>query len=87
MRVREYYAQAAGKTAVAAPAFSKHAHFILDECYRKGWLDFPMDRLWHFVEEYGHPSGYDRLKRWGLRSAFRLRLSKKLFDFLKRKVK
>lgn len=87
MRVREYYAQAAGKTAVAAPAFSKHAHFILDECYRNGWLDFPMDRLWHFVEEYGHPSGYDRLKRWGLRSAFRLRLSKKLFDFLKRKVK
>ena len=87
MRVREYYAQAAGKTAVAAPAFSKHAHFILDECYRNGWLDFPMDRLWHFVEEYGHPSGYDRLKCWGLRSAFRLRLSKKLFDFLKRKVK
>ena len=84
MRIREYYAQVTGKTDVASPAFSKNSHYIFDQCYEHGWLDFPMDGLWHFVEEYGAPSGYDKLKRWGLRSQFNYRLSKKALSFLKK---
>ena len=84
MRIREYYAQVAGMTAIASPAFSKNAHFIFDQCYRNGWLDFPMDHLWHFVKEYGHPSGYDKLKHWGLKSRFNYRLSRKALSILKK---
>ena len=68
MRVREYYASKAGRLGVVQPSFRKNAHYLLDQCFKNKWLDFPVDRLWHFVREYGRPSGYDKLKRWGLRS-------------------
>lgn len=85
MRIREYYALAAGRVEIAAPAFSKNAHYYLDQCYEHGWLDFPMEKLWHFIEEYGHPSGYDRLKRWGLKSNLNYCLSKIVYRLLKKR--
>ncbi len=67
MRVREYYAEKAGIKSMIQSYFSKEAHYILDQCFKNRCLDFPLDKLWHFVETYGHPSGYDELKYWGLR--------------------
>ena len=68
MRVREYYASKAGRLCVVQPSFRKNAHYLLDQCFKNKWLDFPVERLWHFVKTYGQPSGYDRLKRFGLKS-------------------
>lgn len=85
MRVREYFAQVTGKVSIASPAFSKNAHYYLDQCYEHGWFDFPMEKLWHFIEEYGHPSGYDRLKRWGLKSNLNYCLSKIVYRLLKKR--
>jgi alcohol dehydrogenase class IV/glycosyltransferase involved in cell wall biosynthesis len=68
MRVREYYAERAGKLSVAQPFFAKTALFVLDQCHKFYWKDFPTEKLWHFVKGYGNPSGYDKLKYWGLHS-------------------
>ena len=68
MRVREYYAMLVDKVEVAQPMFSKDSHYYLEQCYQNQWFDFPIDTLWHFVKEYGHPSGYDKLKYWGMKS-------------------
>lgn len=87
MRVREYYALAAGRAEVAAPAFSKNAHYYLDQCYQHGWLDFPQEKVWHFLKEYGDPSGYDKLKHWGLKSRSNYFLSRKVLSILKKHQK
>lgn len=84
MRVREYYALAAGRAEVAASTFSKNAHYYLDQCYQHGWLDFPLETVWHFVKEYGDPSGYDKLKHWGLKSRSNYFLSRKVLSILKK---
>ena len=68
MRVREHYAMLDDKIDVVRPVLSKNSHYYLEQCYKNRWLDFPMDSLWHFVKEYGHPSGYDKLKYWGMKS-------------------
>ncbi len=68
MRVREHYAMLDDKIDVVQPVLSKNSHYYLEQCYKNRWLDFPMDSLWHFVKEYGHPSGYDKLKYWGMKS-------------------
>ena len=83
MRVREYYAKLANKLDIAQPVFSKNSHYYLEECYTNQWLDFPMDTLWHFVKEYGNPSGYDKLKYWGMKSKLRYRLSKIVLSIFK----
>ena len=83
MRVREYYAKLANKLDIAQPVFSKNSHYYLEECYKNQWLDFPMDTLWHFVKEYGNPSGYDKLKYWGMKSKLRYRLSKIVLSIFK----
>ena len=84
MRVREYYAMLVDKVEVAQPMFSKNSHYYLEQCYQNQWLDFPMDTLWHFVKEYGHPSGYDKLKYWGMKSKLRYRFSKEVLSILKK---
>lgn len=68
MRVREYYALSSNRIAVAAPSLKKNAQFIIDQAYANKRIGFPLEGFWHFLEEYGHPSGYDKLKRWGLKS-------------------
>ncbi len=68
MRVREYYAMVEDKIDVVQPVLSKNSHYYLVQCYKNRLFDFPMDTLWHFVKEYGHPSGYDMLKYWGMKS-------------------
>jgi len=84
MRVREYYAKLANKLDIAQPVFSKNSHYYLEECYKNQWLDFPMDTLWHFVKEYGNPSGYDKLKYWGMKSKYRYGFSKVVLSMLKK---
>ena len=81
MRVREYYALLADKIDVAQPEFSKNAHYYLEQCFKNRWFDFPMDTLWHFVKEYGHPSGYDRLKYWGMKSGFNYAVAGAILKF------
>ena len=68
MRVRDYYAKLAGESTLIQPLYNKESHYILNQCFKNQWIDFPLDSLWAFIQEYGHPSGYDRLRRWGLRS-------------------
>ena len=85
MRVREYYALKADKVSIAQPAFSKKSHFYLDECYKNKWFDFPMETLWHFVKEYGNPTGYDKLKHWGMKSMLKYRISKRILMTLKKR--
>jgi glycosyltransferase involved in cell wall biosynthesis len=85
MRLREYYAIKANKLSVAQPKFAKDSHYYLEQCYKNKWFDFPMDILWHFVKEYGHPSGYDNLKHWGMKSKLRYSISKKVLSTLKKK--
>ena len=82
MRVREYYARANGLLAVASPSFSKKAHFYFDTIYKNKWLDFSLGKVWHFLEKYGNPSGYDRLKHWGLRSEFNYTISRRVLRLL-----
>lgn len=84
MRVREFYAKLVDMTNVAQPMFSKDSHYYLEQCYKNQWFDFPMDTLWHFVKEYGHPSGYDKLKYWGMKSKLRYRFSKEVLSILKK---
>ena len=84
MCVREYYAREYDRLSIVSPFFSKQAHFIFDNCYKHGWLDFPKETLWHFMKEYGHPSGFDKLKYWGLRSEANYWISKKFLLFLKK---
>ena len=83
MRVREYYAKLANKVNVAQPMFSQNSHYYLEQFYKNQWFDFPMDTLWRFVKEYGNPSGYDRLKHWGMKSKGRYWLSKYILSVLK----
>lgn len=85
MRAREYYALKTGKLNAVQPGFSKSSQYYLEQCYKNKWFDFPMDTLWHFVEEYGQPSGYDKLKHWGMKSRFCYRLSKAIHSILKNK--
>lgn len=85
MRVREYYALLANKVDIAQPVFSRKSHYYLEECYKNKWFDFPMDTLWHFVKEYGHPSGYDKLRYWGMKSMNRYRISKWILETLKKR--
>ena len=85
MRVREYYAKLVDKINVAQPIFSKNSHYYLEQCYKNKWFDFPMDTLWHFVTEYGHPSGYDKLKYWGMKSQFGYRISNEVLSMLNKK--
>jgi len=68
MKVREHYAISANRTAIVASSFFKRAHYILEQVYSYKWAGFPVAQVWHFLEEYGNPSGYDRLKYWGLKS-------------------
>lgn len=82
MRVREYYAKRAGRIEIACPFFSKNAHFILDQSYKNKWFDFPMDSVWHFINEYGNPSGYDKLKYWGMKSRCKYRLSEVVMSMM-----
>ena len=84
MRVREFYAKLVDMTSVAQPMFSKDSHYYLEQCYQNQWFDFPMDTLWHFIKEYGHPSGYDKLKHWGMKSKLRYRFSKEVLSVLKK---
>ena len=84
MRVREYYAILADKMDVAQPIFSKKSHYYFEQCYKNKWFDFPMDTLWHFVKEYGHPSGYDRLKCWGMKSRLRYSVASAILKLIKR---
>ncbi len=81
MRVREYYALLVNKVEVAQPMFSKDSHYYLEQCYQNQWFDFPIDTLWHFVKEYGHPSGYDRLKHWGMKSGFNYAVAGAILKF------
>lgn len=81
MRVREYYALLVDKVTIAQPEFSKNAHYYLEQCFKNRWFDFPMDTLWHFVKEYGHPSGYDRLKHWGMKSGFNYAVAGAILKF------
>lgn len=84
MRVREYYALRMNKIEIAQPFFSKNSHYYFEMCYRNQWFDFPLDTLWHFVKEYGHPSGYDKLKFFGMRSSINYSISKSIISFLKK---
>ena len=84
MRVREYYALMTGKVGVAQPGFSKDSHYYLEHCYKNKWFDFPLETLWHFVKEYGHPSGYDKLKYWGLKSKLIYGISNVIISILKK---
>lgn len=84
MRVREYYAMLVDKVAIAQPMFSKDSHYYLEQCYQNQWFDFPMDTLWHFVKEYGHPSGYDKLKHWGMKSKLRHGISNVVVAMIKK---
>ncbi len=84
MRVREYYAAKTGKLSIAQPFFAKTALFILDQCHKNDWKDFPKEKLWHFVKEYGAPSGYDKLKYWGLRSDLNHFISKLILRIKKK---
>ena len=86
MRVREYYASLAGKESVAQPYFRKRAVFILNQCYKNHWKDFPVDKVWHFVEKYGNPSGYDRLKFWGMGSDLRYLVSRIILRIKKKSL-
>ena len=86
MRVREYYASLAGKESVAQPYFRKRAVFILNQCYKNHWKDFPVDKVWHFVEKYGNPSGYDRLKHWGMGSNLRYLVSRIILRIKKKSL-
>ena len=86
MRVREYYAIREGRLDVAQPYFRKKAQFILRQCYRFHWKDFPLDKLWHFVKEYGDPSGYDKLKFWGLRSYLNYSISRLILRIKKKSL-
>jgi len=85
MRVREYYAMKSNNLDMVQPIFSKNSHYYLEQCYKNQWFDFPMVTLWHFVKEYGNPSGYDKLKYWGMKSSFRYGFSKAVLLMLKNK--
>lgn len=85
MRVKEHYAMQADKVWVVQPLFSKDSHYYLEQCYNNKWFDFPIDTLWHFVTEYGHPSGYDKLKYWGMKSRLRYGFSQKVLNLLKKR--
>lgn len=85
MRAREYYALMTDKVSVVQHGFSKDSHYYLEQCYKNQWFDFPMDTLWHFVKEYGHPSRYDKLKYWGMKSKYRYSISKVILLTLKKK--
>ena len=84
MCIREYYAREHDRLSVVTPIFRKKAHSIFEDCYKNGWLDFPKETLWHFVKEYGHPSAYDKLKYWGLKSAVNYKLSNRLLHCLQK---
>lgn len=87
MRAREYYATISNKVDVVRSGFSKDSHYYLEQCYKNCWFDFPMDTLWHFVKEYGHPSGYDKVKYWGMKSKHRYNISKLILSILKKSEK
>ena len=82
MRVREYYARQSNCIEAVKRLFAKKAHFCLETCYKNRWLDFPLEQLWHFVTEYGHPSGYDKIRYWGLQNAFTYRVSSFILSLL-----
>ena len=84
MRVREYYALLSDNKDVVVKPFAHNSHFYLDKCFLNRWFDFPIELLWHFITEYGHPSGYDKIKYWGLKDTFNYKLSEILL-FLKGK--
>lgn len=84
MRVIEYYAQKSNRINKVKSRLAKMSHCCFEECYNNQWFDFPMDILWRFVEKYGNPTGYDWLRKWGLESRFKYKLSKLLIAFLKR---
>lgn len=84
MRVREFYAQKANILDVVQPVFAKNAHFYLDQCFKYGYFDFPIDTLWHFVKQYGNPSGYDILKHWGMKSKICYFISSAIIRILKK---
>ena len=84
MRVREYYALKMNRIEIAQPFFSKKSHYYFEMCYRNQWFDFSLDTLWHFVKEYGRPSGYDKLKYFGMKSRINYSISKSIISFLKK---
>ena len=62
MRVREYYAILASRENIIQPIFAHNTKYMLDQCYKYQWFDFPVDVLWRLLLQYSTPSGYDRLK-------------------------
>lgn len=84
MRVREYYAKKIGYIDAFQATLSKKSKYMLDVCFCKGYMDIPLDKLWHFVSSYGKPSGYDKLKYWGLKSKSSYALSRLIYYVLKR---
>ena len=85
MKVREYYAIKSDRSNVVRSSFSKQSHFIFDRLYNNNWNDFPVDDLWHFIKEYGNPSGYDKLKYWGLKSRINYLVSKLILKIKNKK--
>ena len=75
MRVREYYASKADKLPIVRSSIVKEAHYILDHCFKNKWIGYPIDNLWGIINHFGTPSGYDKLKYWGLQSIHRYPIS------------
>lgn len=83
MRVIEYYAQKSGKIDLIKNRLATISHCCFEESYSNQWFDFPIKSLWHFVKVYGTPTGYDRIRKWGLGSIFKYRLAKFIILLLK----
>lgn len=67
MKVREYYAKMVNKENVVQESFSKNAHYFLEQSFLlndKSLLRYDLER---FIYQYGNPSGYDKLKIFGIK--------------------
>lgn len=85
MRVREYFAKQTDNMDVVRTVFSKNAHYMLDVCFSKGYFVPYLGKLWHFISCYGNPSGYDKLKYWGLKSKLNMQIAKMVYNIKKKK--
>jgi glycosyltransferase involved in cell wall biosynthesis len=84
LRVKEYYAKVIDKEYLIKIPFAKKAHYFLDRCFMNQWIDFPIDEVWHYIKQYDHPSGYDRLKYWGMKSRLNHFISDNVISLLKK---
>ena len=62
MRVREYFAIAVSKEDIVQPIFAHNAKYMLEQCYKNQYFDFPIEYLWEILSRYSKHSINDKLK-------------------------